>query len=268
MTDNAEQNNKPLGIRNVPFDPTVCFTVFGNWIEAMNDIEDASDLTCKPYMFMKAIADYSMFNEEPDFEMAANRWFKPFWPTIAQQINSSVENRQKGFKQTAVTKKEAKVIDAFRRNPEASVREIAGITGVNKSSVDRIRRKYAKRISDPAAAADAEGNADALTPDRGEEAVPPVRSLSGLNPASATSHDTRSLRGNSTGTGHTGTAGQPAAPGCAPDAGRIDRTPKPIHKPCSPWAAPGRANDIARLASEPDILQQLQAEDETEKNLW
>ena len=52
------------------FDPTICFTVYGSWIEAIEEVETASDRDSLAYQMFKAIANYSMYGEEPNFDNA------------------------------------------------------------------------------------------------------------------------------------------------------------------------------------------------------
>lgn len=39
------------------FDPTICFTVYGSWIEAIEEVETASDRDSLAYQMFKAIAN-------------------------------------------------------------------------------------------------------------------------------------------------------------------------------------------------------------------
>lgn len=126
------------------FDSTVSFMFFSDWLEAIEDAETETDRESEAYMLFKAIANYSLFNEEPDFEgCKANRSFKRFWPMLSRQIDSSIRNRKRGFRDTnGPTEAGKKVIEAYTKNPQASLRKIASIAGVSKSEVDRVRRKY------------------------------------------------------------------------------------------------------------------------------
>jgi len=52
-------------------------------------------------MLFKAIANYSLFDEEPEFETCkANRSFKRFWPMLTKQIEASRASRKRGFRDT------------------------------------------------------------------------------------------------------------------------------------------------------------------------
>lgn len=126
------------------FDPTVSFMFFSDWLEAIEDAEVETDRESEAYMLFKAIANYSLFNEGPDFEgCQANRSFKRFWPMMTRQIDASIKNRKRGFKDTnGPTEIGKKVIEAVKKNPRASNRGIADMIGVSKSEVNRVKRKY------------------------------------------------------------------------------------------------------------------------------
>lgn len=121
------------------FDPTICFTVYGSWIEAIEEVETASDRDSLAYQMFKAIANYSMYGEEPNFDNAPLR---AWWRVTARGIDSSMGRRRKKFAPEEVTERERIVIDALIRHPDASIRDIWQETGVHRSSVDRIRKKY------------------------------------------------------------------------------------------------------------------------------
>ena len=87
----------------------------------------------------KAIANYSMYGEEPNFDNAPLR---AWWRVTARGIDSSMGRRRKKFAPEEVTERERIVIDALIRHPDASIRDIWQETGVHRSSVDRIRKKY------------------------------------------------------------------------------------------------------------------------------
>lgn len=115
------------------------FTVYGSWIEAIEEVETASDRDSLAYQMFKAIANYSMYGEEPNFDNAPLR---AWWRVTARGIDSSMGRRRKKFAPEEVTERERIVIDALIRHPDASIRDIWQETGVHRSSVDRIRKKY------------------------------------------------------------------------------------------------------------------------------
>lgn len=102
------------------FDPTICFTVYGSWIEAIEEVETASDRDSLAYQMFKAIANYSMYGEEPNFDNAPLR---AWWRVTARGIDSSMGRRRKKFAPEEVTERERIVIDALIRHPDASIRE-------------------------------------------------------------------------------------------------------------------------------------------------
>lgn len=126
------------------FDPTVCFTFFSDWMSAIVDAETESDMQSEAYMLFKSIADYSLYGEEPDFDNnTACKSFKRFWPMIANQIDTSIKNRKRGFKTgSGPTEKAQKVIEECKRSPKASLRQIEKVTGVSKSEAGRIKQRY------------------------------------------------------------------------------------------------------------------------------
>ena len=133
------------------FDSTICFSFFADWLEAIEYTETDGDRQSKSYMLFKAIANYALYGETPDFDASdANKSFKQFWPMLEKQIDSSVKSRKRWFKDSSgPTENAQKVIDAYKKNPDASIRDIAEITGVSKSEVNRIKRKYVHSESTP-----------------------------------------------------------------------------------------------------------------------
>ena len=67
-----------------------------------------------------------------------------------KQIDSSIKSRKRWYeKRDGPTENAKKVIDAYKKNPDASIRYIAEVTGVSKSEVNRIKRKYIHSESVP-----------------------------------------------------------------------------------------------------------------------
>ena len=126
------------------FDPTVCFSFFSDWLDVIEATETETDRKSESYMLFKAIANYGLYGKEPDFDKSdANKSFKRFWPILERQIDKSVSNRKRGFSHSnGPTENARKVIDAYRKKPGASIRDVSDITGVSKSEVGRIKRKY------------------------------------------------------------------------------------------------------------------------------
>ena len=126
------------------FDSTICFSFFSDWLEAIEETETDADRKSESYMLFKAIANYGLYGETPDFDTnGANKSFKRFWPMLERQIDSSIKNRKRWFKDcSGPTENAKKVIEAYKKNPTASVRDIEALTGVSKSEVGRIKRKY------------------------------------------------------------------------------------------------------------------------------
>lgn len=137
------------------FDSTICFSFFADWLEAIEYTETDADRQSKSYMLFKAIANYALYGETPDFDASdANKSFKQFWPMLEKQIDSSIKSRKRWFKDcSGPTENAKKVIDAYKKNPDASTRYIAEVTGVSKSEVNRIKRKYVHPESTPSVSA-------------------------------------------------------------------------------------------------------------------
>ncbi len=146
------------------YDTTVAFTFFGDWVEAIEDFETEEDRNSKAYMLFRAIAEYSMYDIEPDFDNGeASRAFKAFWPILSKQILSSRKQRQRGRGFVVVDgpdDTEQKIINEFVKCPSVGQREVARKLGIDKNKVHRTVRKYAAAISD--ANANAITNADAI----------------------------------------------------------------------------------------------------------
>lgn len=133
------------------FDSTICFSFFADWLEAIEYTETETDRKSKSYMLFKAIANYALYGEAPDFDTSdANKSFKRFWPMLEKQIDSSIKSRKRWFKDcSGPTENAKKVIEAYKKNPDASIRYVAEATGVSKSEVNRIKRKYIHSESVP-----------------------------------------------------------------------------------------------------------------------
>ena len=128
------------------FDSTVCFMFFGDWTDSISMLETEADRNSPAYMLFKAIADYSMYGEEPDFSQPVNKAFQLLWPILSKQIDDSVENRKRRFENAGMTATQKKVLDAYKKKPLASIREIKELADVSKNTVERVRRKYADVI--------------------------------------------------------------------------------------------------------------------------
>ena len=136
--------NNDIGQKKA-FDATVCFSFFGTWLEAIETYETEADASSNAYSLFKAIAYYSMYGIEPEFESAG---LDAMWKILSREIDNSVNRRKCRFGKEEVTEREQTVIDAWKASPLASVREIAEATGIHRSSVERIKRKYWRRVDE------------------------------------------------------------------------------------------------------------------------
>ena len=125
------------------FDPTVNFSFFGSWMNSIEAIEQASGAEAA-YMLFKAIAYYSMYDEQPDFSNAPIMY--AIWAIIEREIDISIGKRKRNFASDEMDENIQKVKAAIIENPNASVRDIEKMTGVGKSTVDRIKHKYKEEI--------------------------------------------------------------------------------------------------------------------------
>lgn len=128
------------------FDPTVCFTFFGSWVKSIESLETEQDHLSKAYLLFKAIADYSMYGKEPDFQNEP--LLNALWILIENELDVSMNRRKRNFANDEMNEKKDKIINAIICNPTASLRELAEITGISKSTIDRVKKKYQKEIEE------------------------------------------------------------------------------------------------------------------------
>lgn len=136
--------NSDIG-RKKAFDATVCFSFFGTWMEAIETYETEADANSNAYSLFKAIAYYSMYGIEPEFE---NTGLNAIWQILSREIDNSVNRRKCRFGKEEVTAREQAVLDAWKASPHASVRKIAEATGIHRSSIERIKRKYWRQVDE------------------------------------------------------------------------------------------------------------------------
>ena len=80
------------------FDPTVCFSFFGSWLNTIERLETANDQESMSFMLFKAIAYYSLYGIEPEFDMEDERnniTCGALWEVIGNEIDNSIKNRNK-----------------------------------------------------------------------------------------------------------------------------------------------------------------------------
>lgn len=108
-------------------------------------METEQDRTSKAYRLFKAIADYSMHDEEPEFD---EDMMCALWTVIEQQINASTDRRKRNFEADKMNEKYQAIISAIIKKPSASLREIGEMTGTDKNMVQRVKRKYEREIQE------------------------------------------------------------------------------------------------------------------------
>lgn len=139
-----------------PFDSTVCFTFFGDWMQAIESVEREEDRGSVAYQLFKAVACFSLYGEEPDIygmeELAIEdrRIFAALWPMMQRQAETSKDRRKQGFAEEGPTKTQRAIIKAYVEHPkgiEASMREIARMAECGKTTVEKVKKKYEMEIT-------------------------------------------------------------------------------------------------------------------------
>lgn len=128
------------------FDPTVCFMFFGSWLKVIEELETEQDRKSNAYSLFKAIAEYSMYDIEPDFSKCST--LKAFWGIFEKEIDISITRRKRGFAQDEMNEKYQAIITAIANNPNASLRVIADLTNTNKDMVSRVKKRHRKEIEE------------------------------------------------------------------------------------------------------------------------
>lgn len=134
-----------------PFDSSICFTFFGSWAETIEGLESDTDKKSPAYQLYKAISNYSLYGLEPDFnslEPQIKLVMQSFWKTLSSDIDQSKARRKRGFAAEKPTESQDAVIRECIKRPNASIRDVAEVTGVSKSSVERIKKLFAKQIQE------------------------------------------------------------------------------------------------------------------------
>lgn len=142
------------------FDSAICFTFYGSWVETICKLETDADRASPAYMLFKFIADYSMYEDEPDFDAYAPsvNVLRAFWPLFEKEIDNSVDRRKKGFVVEEPNKKQQKILCLHHQYPELSYREIAKTLGISKSMVGRTIQKWHRSDAPRDSALDSESN--------------------------------------------------------------------------------------------------------------
>ena len=107
-----------------PFDPAVCFTCFGPWVEAVLDMRERQGADVALDAFL-TLAAYCLHDIEPD--PASNPWGFA-WPIIERQAQNSMNNRRRGFGAENNNHTQA-IHEYFQDHPEATYKEIAEAVG-------------------------------------------------------------------------------------------------------------------------------------------
>ena len=122
-----------------PFDPAMSFTFFGSWFETLERLKESQGVETA-YNLFEAIANYSRYYDAPNFEDGSIAQI--FWPMIQREIDLSLKRRGANFSSEKTEERRQKVILAHLDNPSLTVREIEELTGIPKSTVNRILQKW------------------------------------------------------------------------------------------------------------------------------
>ena len=124
--------------KETPFDPTVSFMFFGTWVQSIELLHHSKGVDAAFYLFM-AIAEYCMYDEEPDFSDNPELAF--LWPVVRREADMSIRNRRAQFKEDEMNGNRARVRKLMAENPTLSNRKIAALADVSASTVDRVARE-------------------------------------------------------------------------------------------------------------------------------
>ena len=116
-----------------PFDPTICFTCFGDYVEALLGIEQAEGPEVA-FSAFKILADFCLYGIEPD--PAANPWCWA-WPMVERKAKNSNNNRRRGFG-AEDTEKATAIKEYLAEHPEDSMRAVARAVGCSDRTVRKV----------------------------------------------------------------------------------------------------------------------------------
>lgn len=139
-TDPAPQTAPQVERR--PYDPTVCFTFFGDYVDALLGIEQTEGAEAA-FSAFKILADYCLYGVEP---APANNPWSWAWPMVERKARNSDNNRRRGFS-AEDTEKTAAIMDYLADHPGATVRETARAVGCSHGKVHKVMRTAASDIA-------------------------------------------------------------------------------------------------------------------------
>lgn len=116
-----------------PFDPTICFTCFGDYVEALLGIEQAEGPEVA-FSAFKILADFCLYGIEPD--PAANPWGWA-WPMVERKAKNSNNNRRRGFG-AEDSEKATAIKEYLAEHPEDSMRAVARAVGCSDRTVRKV----------------------------------------------------------------------------------------------------------------------------------
>lgn len=116
------------------FDPTICFTFFQPWLEAIRTVSETDPQ--KAIDAFLVLGDYCLYGKEPS--PGANPWGIA-WPVISAEASRSINNRRRGFGTENTAQTEA--IKNYRaEHPEATQHNIADAVHCSIGKVNKVIR--------------------------------------------------------------------------------------------------------------------------------
>lgn len=125
-----EQTTTP---ENVPFDRSVCFTCFGDYVDTLKMIA-AQQGPETAYAAFEILADFCLYGIEPDPER--NPWGL-VWPIVERRARLSINNRRRGFG-TPDKELADRVREYAAENPKATQQQTAEAVGCHRHTVSKI----------------------------------------------------------------------------------------------------------------------------------
>lgn len=116
------------------FDPTICFTFFQPWLEAIRTAAETDPQ--KAIDALLVLGDYCLYGKEPS--PGENPWGIA-WPVISAEASRSINNRRRGFGTENTVQTEA-IKNYHAEHPEATQMEIKKAVGCSIGKVNKVIR--------------------------------------------------------------------------------------------------------------------------------
>lgn len=124
------------------FDRTVCFTFFGDYLAALEGIEQTNGAE-SAYTAFKILARFSLYGEQPD---PANNPWGFAWPMVERKARDNISRRKQAIEggDSALTKA---ILEYAAENPEATQQAIADALSCHRNTVGNVLRKERAALS-------------------------------------------------------------------------------------------------------------------------